>query len=104
MATTEQAIRAVEQAFNDIVRTQFPEFCTRAPSYRYFHRRGETVGDQFFWTTEAVIRNGRPRYASGIYHYLKTKKQWKLTRERYHAKRQDAKARALELYKAEAAQ
>jgi hypothetical protein len=100
MATTEQAIRSVEQAFNEIVRTQFPEFCTRAPSYRYFHRRGEAIGDQFFWTTETVVRNGKPRYASGVYRYVKSKKLWRLARESYHALRKDAKARALELYKA----
>jgi len=69
-------------------------FTRRMPSYRYF-----SVGkDQYFWTTEAVKHGGKPRYASGIYRYLKTKKAFKLVNERYHVKRKDAKARALKLW------
>ena len=97
MATTEVWVKSIEQAFNDTVRKVFPEFCTRTPSYRYFYHKGNK--DMFFWTTEAITHNGKPRYASGTYRYLKTKKQWRLTGERYHALRKDAKARALQLFK-----
>ncbi len=96
MATTQQQLDSIEQAFNETVRQLFPGFCTYSPAYRYFVQKGSK--DQCFWTTETVTHNGKPRYVSGIYHYLKTKKQWKLTRERYHAQRKDAKARALTLY------
>jgi len=96
MRDTAQAVQDVETAFNEIVRDLFPEFCARSPSYRYY-RRGK---DRCFWTTESVQHDGKSRYASGIYHYLKTKKAYKLTRESYHAKRKDAKARAHQLYQA----
>jgi ABC-type Zn uptake system ZnuABC Zn-binding protein ZnuA len=71
-------------------------FTTTSPAYRYFSHRGNN--DRYFWTTETVRHNGKPRYASGIYRYLKTKNQYKLTHEAYHAKRKDAKARALKLW------
>ncbi len=97
MATTEAWVKSIEEAFNSIVHERFPEFCTRAPSYRYFYHKGNK--DMFFWTTETVTHNGKPRYASGIYRYVKSKKQWKPTRERFHALRKDAKALALQLFK-----
>ena len=72
-------------------------FHRRMPNYRYFSIR--KVGeDRYFWTTETVKHGGKPRYASGIYRYLKTKKAFKLVNERYHVKRKDAKARALKLW------
>jgi hypothetical protein len=71
-------------------------FTTHSPAYRYFYHKGNK--DQYFWTTEVVKHNGKYRYASGIYRYLKTKRQFKLTNETYHAKRKDAKARALKLW------
>ena len=71
-------------------------FTTRTPSYRYFHHKGSN--DQYFWTTEPVKHNGKMRFASGIYRYLKTKKAFRLTQAGYHAKRKDAKARALRLW------
>jgi len=99
-AKTAAMLRDVERAFNEIVRDVFPEFCSRGPSYRYFYRRGHHEdSDLYFWTTETVQRGGKSRYASGVYRYLKTKKQWKFTNERYHALRKDAKARALALYR-----
>ena len=95
--TVEEQVKDVEDAFNDIVRDLFPEFLVRSPSYRYYYREG--LKDQCFWTTETVLHNGKPRYASGIYKYLKSKKAYKLTVPRYHAKRKDAKARAHSLYR-----
>ena len=71
-------------------------FTTRTPSYRYFHHKGSE--DQYFWTTESVKHNRKMRFASGVYRCLKTKKAFRLTRAGYHAKRKDAKARALRLW------
>ena len=90
----------LEQVFNKVIRDNphlFGRFDTQSPAYRYFwHKRRQ--GDQYFWTTERVNHNGKPRYASGIYRYIKTQKHYKLTNERYHVKRKDAKARARELW------
>ena len=74
-------------------------FLTHTPSYRYYHKRGNK--DRYFWTTQTVKYNGKLRFASGIYKHIKTKNALKLTQERYHAKRKDAKARALALYNKE---
>jgi protein associated with RNAse G/E len=71
-------------------------FLTRTPAYRYFHIKGSE--NQYFWTTEPVKHNGHKRFVSGIYRFIKSKNQLKLTDERYHSKRKDAKARALALY------
>jgi hypothetical protein len=69
---------------------------TRQPRYRYFNHKGSK--NQYFWTVETIKHNGKQRYASGIYKYIKSKNQFRLTNEQYHAKRKDAKARALELW------
>jgi len=71
-------------------------FIQRTPSYRYFYIKGSK--DQYFWTTEPVKHNGQRRFASGIYKFIKSKNQFKLTNEKYHAKRKDAKARAFAFY------
>jgi len=75
-------------------------FGSRQPNYRYYAY--DKVGDRYFYTTTKINRNGRPRFVSGIYRYLKTKKQWKLLKEAGHAKRRDADERAERLYKAHA--
>ena len=72
------------------------QFLRRQPSYRYFHIKGSD--DRFFWTTEPLKQNGKKRFASGVYRFVKTKQLYKLASTRYHAKRKDAKARALALY------
>jgi hypothetical protein len=89
----------VRNVFESIIRNDpglRAMFTVSTPDYRYFHHKGSK--DQYFWTTEVVKHNGKKCFASGIYRYLKTKKQWKLTNETYHAKRKDAKARALKLW------
>jgi len=68
-------------------------FLTRTPAYRYFRIKGSE--NEYFWTTEPVKHNGHNRFASGIYKFIKSKQQLRLTDEKYHAKRKDAKARAL---------
>ena len=75
------------------------QFLRRQPNYRYFPIKGNN--DQFFWTTEPIKHNGRKRFASGIYKFVKTRSLFRLTNVHYHARRKDAKARALSLcYKA----
>lgn len=74
---------------------------TTSPAYRFYYHKGHrNNGNRYFWTTDPVQHNEKPRYVSGIYRYIKTKKSLKLTSEHYHAKRKDAKARALKLWKA----
>lgn len=96
------ATATIEQELNNIinrVRETDPTFgdcfMRRMPTYRYFYNKGSE--DRFFWTVETVKHNGKDKYASGIYRYIKTKRQFKLIKEQYHAKRKDAKARALKL-------
>ncbi len=84
-------LQEIEREFGDIVRERFPEFCRRLPTFRYFR-----VGDkQFCWTTElATSRHGSHlRYAS-----WRMGKSGKPIAFREHAKRKDAKARALKMY------
>ena len=88
----------LEADLNEVLARVFP--VVTQPAYRFFYRKG--MKDQCFWTTETVQHKGKPKYASGVYKYLKTRKAYKLTQERYHAKRRDAKARARELFKATA--
>lgn len=71
-------------------------FLRRQPSYRYFHIKGKQ--NEYFWTTEPISHNGHKRFASGIYKFIKTKNLYRLTHAQYHAKRKDAKARALLLH------
>ena len=71
-------------------------FLSMSPAYRYFHHKGSQ--DRYIWTTQTVKHNNAERYASGIYKYIKTKDILKLTHSKYHARRKDAKARALTLY------
>lgn len=73
-------------------------FLTVSPALRYYHHKPKPTSDWYFWTTESVGKNGKRRYSSGIYKYLKSKKCRKLTNAKYHAKRRDAKARAYQLY------
>ncbi len=102
MDKTQTAIDNVRNDFESIIRsnpTLRAMFTVKSPKYRYFYHKGSK--NQYFWTVEPVKHGGKLRYASGIYRYIKTKKQLKLTNESYHAKRKDAKARALELYEKE---
>lgn len=85
-----RAMEPIVKKINQIISTEF-----RSPSYRYFQDKKKNM---YFWTTEPVIKDGFKRFASGIYRYRKTRKQWILTKKIYHAKRNKAKARALKLY------
>ncbi len=100
MTTNEkQHLRTAEEIINKVVRESpvlSAMFTTRQPRYRYFGVKGSE--DQPFWTIETVKHNGKMLYASGIYKYIKSKKALRLTKERYHSKRKDAKTRALKLW------
>ena len=101
MVTAEQKIankfnNIIAQLVQDDPSSPWGRFLSVSPTYRYFYRRGSK--DRYFWTTQTVQHNGKPRYVSGIYKYLKTFNALKLTQRHHHAKRADAKARALELY------
>ena len=67
---------------------------SREPRYAYW----EVGKDRYFWTIEPVVHEGKKRFVSGIYRYIKSKNAFKLTRERYHKRRKDAKARAWQLF------
>jgi hypothetical protein len=69
----------------------------RSARWRYYGPRGalgRKPADIYFYTTDRL----NARYQSGIYRYLKTRKVWKATDVRKHAKRKDAKQRALKLW------
>ena len=82
----------------DLARTDptWNRFLQRSPNYRYFKIKGSL--DRPFWTIEHINHNGHKRFASGIYRFIKSKQLYRLTNEKYHAKRKDAKARALKLW------
>jgi hypothetical protein len=68
----------------------------RSPNYRYFT---DKKGNRYFWTTEPITKDGKKRFISGVYKCRKDPKvkQFKLTKQIYHAKRYKAKERALKL-------
>jgi len=93
--TLEKTRQALENIINsDPVLIQL--FTSRSPAYRYYHHKG--YKHQYFWTTEPVQHNGKKRFVSGIYHFIKSKNLYKLSKEKYHAKKKDAKIRALQLW------
>ena len=86
-------IEQVMRDYPDLYRA-LQKVCPRSPSYRYFCRPGSK--DRYFWTTEKINHNGRPRFVAGIYRYLKTRKQFKLIKRVGFAKRYKAKEWALD--------
>ncbi len=102
MTLEQKQLDKVSQVVTDVINRlaqddpTWGRFLTKSPAYRYYHHRGNK--DQYFWTTDAVQHNGKLRFASGIYRYIKTQKAWKLTKQHYHAKRKDAKVRAYQLW------
>ena len=94
----QEGVREITDIVNRLAQDDptWNRFLRRQPSYRYFHIKGSN--NQYFWTTEPLIHKGHKRFASGIYRFIKSKQSYRLTHEKYHAKRQDAKARALALY------
>jgi len=96
----QQAAQRVSEIINRLAQSDptWGKYISRQPRYRYFPARGSR--HEYFWTTEPVNHQGRPRYASGIYRFVKSKQHYKLTNAKYHARRRDAKARALQLWEA----
>ena len=69
--------------------------------WRYYGQRGalnSKPDNVYCYTTETIKHKGRPRYASYRMRYLKGRQEWRRDQTRYHAKKKDAKARALSLY------
>ena len=95
---TKQLENILNQVFTDLVKDDpsWLKIFPRSPSYRYFYRKGKK--DRYFWTIKPVNHNNKRRYVSGIYRFLKTRNVLKATNLKYHARRKDAKARALKLY------
>ena len=90
----------VTKALNEMIMNDpaLREIFPSQPNYRYYINK-ETK-DKYFYTTEKMNRNGKPRYVSGIYRYLKSRRMWKPLAQAGHAKRKDADARALRLFEA----
>jgi len=99
MIDTKQIDKALNDDFRRIVEsdpTLRAMFTVMQPKYRYYHHKGKE--DQYFWTVQTIKHKGKKRYASGIYKFIKTRNVYRLTAQQYHAKRKDAKDRALGLY------
>ena len=79
----------INQLFKDLL----PQ--TTQPAYRYW---SDNRKNRYFYTTEHLIIQGKKRWSSGIYRYLKNKKQYHLKKRVNHATRKGAKARAYKMY------
>lgn len=75
----------------------------RQNAYRYFYSKNTTnksrAKDRYFWTIPKNNYKGQERYLSGVYRYSATTNSWKAKLVVGHAKRKDAKTRALKLNK-----
>jgi|GEM_PF-3257898 len=85
----DEAMREIRQIFDEAL----PPL-----RYQYYYSKGSN--DRYFWYTTPVMHNGHKRYVSGIKKLIKARQVLRVTNVKYHAKRRDAKARALALYKA----
>jgi len=69
----------------------------RRTLYMYFSNTGNY--DKYFFTTVKVNFKGKQKYVSGICRYIETEKTWKLINEAEHELKENAYAKALELFK-----
>lgn len=84
----EDVQRKMEELWNDVMGSPARYMCWT-----------DKKGNEYFHTVEKVKDpKGRMRYASGIYRHIKSKKQFILRREVYHAKKWKAIERAYKLY------
>lgn len=80
-----------------------PELRAMLPQQaNYTYWKNKQTQDMYFYTTHRIYRKGKPRFVSGVYRYIKTKKMWRHIKEAGHAKKKDAIARAYRLFKAQA--
>src|SRR3990167_5493981 len=75
-----------------LLNREYGKLLGSSPKYRYFARDGSK--DRYFYTTEKINHNGKPRYVAGIYRYMKTKKVFKLIKSSGFAKKYRAIAAA----------
>ena len=73
----------------------------RVNAYRYFYSSNTSnksrAKDRYFWTIPKNNYKGQLRYLSGVYRYNASTNSWKAKLIVGHAKRKDARARALKL-------
>lgn len=77
-----------KQGFARLLNTAMP----RSPRYRFYAREGSK--DRYFYTTEKVNHNGKPRYVAGIYRYISSRKIFKMVKSAGFAKKYKAIAAA----------
>lgn len=70
---------------------------TTQPRYKFWRDQKD---NRYFWTVVRTIdrKKNKMRFASGMYRYFKTRKQYVLKRVAYHNRRKAAKARAYRMY------
>ena len=85
--TTDKQLAKINANINAIIAKHLSEFIARQPHYRYWQDKKK---NRYFYTTEKINHNGKPRYVAGIYRYYKTKKQWKLVKQVGFAKKKRA--------------
>jgi len=84
--------RNITREFNRIIAEHFPNMFTRQASY-YYYTDGHSK-NRYFYTTQKINHKGKMRYVSGVYRYLKGKKQWVPRKLAGSAKKKRAMARA----------
>ncbi len=82
------------QALNEHpeVKRMLASIMPRSPRYRYLAREGSK--DRYFWTTEKINHNGKPKWVAGIYRHLKSRNAFKLVKRAGFARRYKAEAAA----------
>ena len=86
--TNEIQQRAEQRAMEAMNRIFGNMMVSKEARWRYYQNK-ETK-DRYFYTTEKINHKGTPRYAAGIYRYLKSKKQWKMVKQVGFAKKKRA--------------
>lgn len=94
LAGDEHMIRAMNE-INRLMMRHAPR--SSQPRYRFW---SDQKDNRYFWTVERTMdrKKDKLRFASGMYRYFKTKKQYTLKRVAYHNRRKAAKARAYRMY------
>lgn len=75
-----------------LLNREYGKLLGSSPKYRYMTRDGSK--DRYFYTTEKINHNGKPRYVAGIYRYLKSRNVFKMVKSSGFAKKYRAIAAA----------
>lgn len=97
MNTHDKALEHATRILRDTGLLDSLGYSSSQPRWRYFSNKRKSQ-DMYYWTSEKINHNGKPRYVSGIYKYKKKDQSWTPTKQVGHAKRKDAKARAAKFY------